>query len=100
VTEFDHGTFDEQAALIWHLTAWAPLVMVVLSAGKSLHAWWSCRGVPEEKLRAFMNYAVALGADPITWTRCQLVRMPGGLRNGVRRQRVIYFNPNAGKEMA
>ena len=100
VTEFDHGTFDEQAALIWHLSTLAPLVMVVHSARKSLHAWWFCRGVPEEKLRAFMNYAVALGADPITWTRCQLVRMPGGLRDGARRQRVIYFNPDAGKEKA
>ncbi|MBX3739983.1 MAG: hypothetical protein KF712_03250 [Akkermansiaceae bacterium] len=100
VTEFDQGTFDEQAALIWHLTTWAPLVMVVHSGGKSLHAWWYCRGVPEEKLRAFMHYAVSLGADPITWTRCQLVRMPGGLRDGSLRQRVLYFNPGAGREEA
>jgi hypothetical protein len=45
-----------------------------------------------------MRYAVMLGADPATWTRCQFVRMPNGLRRrpkafGVR-QPVFYFNPN------
>jgi len=45
-----------------------------------------------------MRYAVSIGADPATWTRCQLVRMPDGLRREPgkeRRQTVYYFNPEA-----
>jgi hypothetical protein len=34
----------------------------------------------EETARELMGYAVSLGADPATWTRCQLVRLPGGRR--------------------
>lgn len=100
VTEFDKGNFDEQAALIWHLGSWASLAMVVFSANKSLHAWWYCSGVAEEALKKFMTYAVALGADKATWTRNQLVRMPGGIREDNRRQWILYFNPEAGKEPA
>lgn len=95
VTEFDGGTLDSQAALIGHLMKFAPLTMVVHSGGKSLHAWWYCADVPEYELKRFMDYAVALGADPATWTRSQFVRMPGGLRDGRTHQRVLYFDPDA-----
>lgn len=95
VTEFDQGDRDTQAAAIRHLSAKAPLVMVVDSAGKSLHAWWHCEGVQESDLLNFFRYAVRLGADPATWTRCQLVRMPLGWRaDKGRRQLVHYFNPD------
>ena len=43
VTEFDSATFDEQAAMIDHLSEYAPLAMVLSSGGKSLHAWWPRR---------------------------------------------------------
>jgi len=36
---------------------------------------------------------VGLGADKATWTRCQLVRLPGGLRETGKRQDVVYLNP-------
>ncbi len=97
VTEFDGGTLDSQAALIGHLKKFAPLTMVVHSGGKSLHAWWYCADVPEYELKRFMDHAVALGADPATWTRSQFVRMPGGLRDGCTHQRVLYFDPDAGR---
>ncbi len=97
VTEFDGGTLDSQSALIGHLKKFAPLTMVVHSGGKSLHAWWYCADVPEHELKRFMGYAVALGADPATWTRSQFVRMPGGLRDGRTPQRVLYFDPDAGR---
>lgn len=85
------------AAVLWELSKYGPLTMIVHSGGKSLHGWFHCLGVPEEHLLRFMRLAVSLGADDATWTRCQLVRMPNGQRprtEGVRtRQQVIYFDP-------
>jgi hypothetical protein len=93
VTEFDQGAGDEQAALIWHLKQFAPLTVIIWSGGKSLHAWWKCCGVDEAKVRAFMHYAVILGADPATWTRSQFVRLPQGWRADKKAlQEVVYFD--------
>ena len=94
VTEFDSLTLDEQASVIHHLRQYAALVLVLWSGGKSLHAWWSCCGTSESQQEDFFRYAVRLGADPHTWTRCQLVRLPQGWRadKGVR-QSVYYFDP-------
>lgn len=95
VIEFDSGAIDEQAALHWHLRAsaatagWPPLRLVVHSGGKSLHGWYGPILIPsksgeldsdEESARELMGYAITLGADPATWVRCQLVRLPGGCR--------------------
>ena len=94
VIEFDKGSADVHASVLWHLATLAPLALVVFSAGKSIHGWLSCQGQPEEQVRKFMRYAVSLGADPATFTRCQMVRMPDGTRadgNGAR-QSVHYFN--------
>jgi len=91
VTEFDSGTADEQAATIWHLSEFAPLVLVLSSGGKSLHAWWDCQGIDEATTRRFMTYAVTLGADPATWTRSQFVRLPQGWRSDKRRRQEVYF---------
>lgn len=96
VTEFDSGSADEQAPLIMHLSGFAPLVMVVSSGGKSLHAWWRCAGVDEQAQLNFFRYAVSLGADPATWCRSQFVRLPQGWRaDKGTRQQVLYFNPAA-----
>ena len=42
VIEFDSGSFDEHAALLWHLAQYAPLVLAVHSGSKSLHGWFYC----------------------------------------------------------
>jgi hypothetical protein len=89
---------DEAAGVLWHLaelTKKIPLVMVVDSASKSIHGWFKVAGVPEERVRRFFRYAVALGADRATWTPCQFVRMPNGTRDNGKTQSVIYFNPEA-----
>jgi hypothetical protein len=90
------NTFDAQAALLVHLaTKDVPrfrLTMAVHSGKKSLHGWFCCQGIPEEQTRAFMARATRIGADPATWTKCQLVRMPGGTRDDGSVQRVEYFN--------
>ena len=98
VIEFDSGAADDHAALLLHLAETAPLALVVHSGSKSLHGWFHCAGRPEEDLRAFMYYAVSLGADPSTWTRSQFVRMPDGTREGGRSQVVYFFNPKAARE--
>jgi hypothetical protein len=93
VIEFDSGSIDEQATIAWHLAQRASLVLVVHSGGKSLHSWFNVAGQQEAETRAFMDYAVSLGADSATWVKCQAVRMPGGLRPGVGRQEIVFFNP-------
>ena len=92
VVECDQGDRDTQAAVIRHLAKTAPLAMVVDSGGKSLHAWFHCKGQPEDKLRAFFRVAVSLGGDPATWTRSQFVRMPLGIRANGKLQAVHFFN--------
>lgn len=93
VAEFDEANHGQQCAVIRYLATIAPLVMVVDSAGKSLHAWFNCSGIDETKIRKFFRYAVSLGADDATWTRCQLVRMPLGYRpEKEARQTVLYFD--------
>ena len=96
VIEFDQGTFNDQAAILWHLhqrTAHDPLILAVMSGGKSLHGWFRCQGISEARLRGFTRYTATLGADPTTWTRSQFVRMPDGLRSNGERQEVVFFNP-------
>jgi hypothetical protein len=84
---------DLCAALHWHLAHFLPLVLVVHSGGKSLHGSYFVQGQSEVKLGEFMRYAVSLGADDATWSRCQLVRMPDGTRDNGNRQSIVYFCP-------
>jgi hypothetical protein len=93
IVEFDHGSVDQQAALLVHLKTHAPLVCALHSGGKSLHAWFYCAGVSEDKILRFFRYAVSLGADSRLWTRSQFCRMPDGTRDNGRRQPVYYFDP-------
>ena len=98
IVEQDSGTADEQAAVIMHLAERAPLALVVRSGGKSLHSWFVCGEQSELTVLCFFRYAVTLGADRATWTRCQLVRMPDGTRRKpdgtTTRQSVLYWNPS------
>jgi hypothetical protein len=84
---------DLCAALLLHLGEKAPLALVVHSGGKSLHGWFYCADVPEEKVWRFFRYAVLLGADQANWSPSQFARMPDGLRENRKRQAVYFFNP-------
>jgi hypothetical protein len=79
--------------VLLHLAERAPLAAAVHSGSKSIHGWFYSAGQTEEKLRAFMRYAVSLGADDAMWTPSQFVRMPDGLRDNGKRQTVYFFNP-------
>jgi hypothetical protein len=92
VCEFDAGTIDEHAAILLHLARYAPLVCAVFSGKKSLHGWFYVHNQPEEKVVRFFRYAVSLGADPMTWTRSQFVRLPDGTRSSGERQTVFFLN--------
>jgi hypothetical protein len=94
VCEFDTGTVDEQAALLIHLASFAPMVCALHSGGKSLHGWFYVQGKPEDKVLKFFRYAVSLGADDATWSRCQFVRIPDGRRNNGHRQTVFSSASN------
>jgi hypothetical protein len=84
---------DLCAAVLLHLAEKAPLALAVHSGGKSLHGWFYCAGVPEQKVRRFFDYAVSLGADEANWTPSQFARMPDGRREDRRRQTVYFLNP-------
>ena len=87
-------TTDHKASVLLHLAMTAPLAMVIDSGGKSLHAWFYCRGVGEERLMKFFGRALVLGGDNATKTRCQFVRMPGATRDNGNPQAVLFFNPS------
>ena len=100
VVECDEGSEDTQAAILSRLGRFLPLVLVVLSGGKSVHGWFFCEGVPEGELLKFMRFAVSLGADHATWSPCQFVRMPDGQRDNGKRQGIVFFNPGPVKSGA
>lgn len=87
----------EQAAVLIHLASLWPLALVCHSGSKSLHGFFLVHGKPEEKIEGFFRYAVSLGADRALWTRCQLARLPGGMRDNDRNQTILYFNPSVVK---
>jgi hypothetical protein len=109
IIEFDRGTLDQQAALLWHLAKFGLLALVVFSGNKSIHSWFFCADQPEDKLKRFFDYAHSLGGDSRMWTRSQFARLADGMRSddktsdalhaaGIEnmpkgRQAVIYFNP-------
>jgi hypothetical protein len=84
---------DLSAMLLLHLAEKAPLALAVYSGGRSLHGWFYCGAVADEKVCRFFEYALRLGAGSANWCRSQFVRMPDGLRDGMTRQSVYFFNP-------
>lgn len=93
VIEFDFGTLDEQSRLIRHLQSFGvQLRMVVFSGNKSLHSWWDVSNWPVFNLQRFQDYAAFIGADPATFSPCQLVRTPNAMRDNAALQKVIYLS--------
>jgi hypothetical protein len=88
---------DLCAGLLLHLAEKAPLALAVHSGGKSLHGWFYCAGIAEEKVSRFFRYAVSLGADRANSNPSQFARMPDGLREKGNRQTVYFFNPGVVK---
>jgi hypothetical protein len=96
VAEFDDKTKTkaQQSKFVTRLAQLAPLVLVVDSGGKSLHAWFRVDGMPLRDQARFFAAACLLGADPSRWDTSGWLRMPGGLRiadgSPSIRQRILY----------
>ena len=106
VTEIDSTDLSkhDQARIITKLSTLAPLVMVVDSGGKSLHAWFFAEDMSDQDQIRFFSVACMLEADPKTWDVCGWVRMPGGNRYDEGKppvmQRILFFNPGVLYERA
>ena len=65
VLDFDKGTKDEQAKIIWHLKEkWLTkcgLVMVLDSGKRSLHCWWDCTALAREGCGRTLPASSSLG---------------------------------------
>lgn len=95
VFDFDSPPPDQHASIIRHLAKFRPLVMVLKSGGRSLHAWFSSTTSIEDD-RLFWRLGIALGADPVLFRNpSQFVRLPNGTRNTGAKQEVVYLNPAA-----
>ena len=94
VYESDSVSIDDQAAIIASLMKRMGLVLVVFSGGKSLHAWFDVRGIPDAERLRFQRECVTLAGCVGTLSSCQLVRMPLGKNSKTgMEQQVIFFNP-------
>lgn len=93
VVEFDSDTPEAQLACIKKLSESLPVTLILHSGGKSYHAWFYVEHLDPKLVIDFLSGAAILGADPAVFVRCQLVRIPGGLREPGIPQPVLYFDP-------
>lgn len=94
VIEFDHlPSQDDQVRLHYELSKIRELRMLVFSGNKSVHGWYDVYREPEKESKELMKVATRLGADPMTWIRCQYVRFPGGINAKTKtKQEILYYN--------
>ena len=93
VIESDVLNKVEQELVLYHFSQKYPLVMIVDSGGKSYHGWFNVHGKNEDEVIKILKKACRLGADEKMKVRCQLCRLPNGLRSGKHQQTVLYFDP-------
>ena len=91
----DISVADACAALLDHFSAFAPLGLVLHSAGKSCHGWFPSSGATPEQIEEFRHQAFVLGADrQLFRNKSQFVRTPDGIRSATgQRQSTYYFDP-------
>ena len=96
VCDFDEPSPAEQPRIINYLRQFRPLVCIVGSGGKSLHAWFLSQG--EEQDRDFWDLAILHGADPVLRAnRSSFVRCPNGTRDNGNPQPCHFFDLAAAK---
>jgi hypothetical protein len=84
---------DACAAILMHLAHAQPLVTAVHSGNRSIHGWFAAFDREPRVMWAFMRRAFSLGADHVTWTHSQFVRLPDGRRQNGKRQATFYLDP-------
>ena len=80
-----------QQKLLFFLSQFVPLDIIVYSGKKSLHGWFNVEGLSDNQFNQFCAIANSLGADKAMTVPCQPTRLPNGMR-GEHRQNVVYAN--------
>ncbi|WP_367872339.1 hypothetical protein [Luteolibacter sp. Populi] len=97
VVEFDDVPIAAQFGRVLFLkriaAQHAPLAMVLMSGGKSVHSWFM--PLSAEATDALKTAAVKLGADPAAFRSNQLVRCPNQLRDNGHMQSLLWLSPVA-----
>ena len=78
VVEFDYSDSNSQLAFHFWLNSFIPCCFIVYSGGKSFHGWYYVEPLAEPEVKGFFEKAVKIGADRVTWSKCQLCRLPAG----------------------
>jgi hypothetical protein len=81
------------AAVLYHLSKYAPLAMVVHSASGGMQGWFHFLRQEEAEALKFFKHAVSLGADWRMWLPTRLARVPDGPAANGQSNRVFYFDP-------
>ncbi len=90
--------YQSQLAIIVAIRAAFPearLAAVAFSGSRSLHSWWRVDSLPDDHKAAIFRQAVRLGADPVTWSLIQLVRLPGATRDNGAVQKLGWVDVEA-----
>jgi hypothetical protein len=83
---------DACTALLDHFSGFAPLGLLLHSAGKSCHGWFPNAGATPAQIESFRREAFVLGADrQLFRNKSQFVRTPDGRRSGNGQRQVTYF---------
>lgn len=106
VAEMDGRPRAEQLAF-W-LTVDLPIVALIDSAGKSIHAWVATPGISttaewdnQVEGELFGQWLIPLGCDPACKNEARLSRLPGHLRaDKGRMQRLLYVTPGGKKVLS
>lgn len=103
VAEFDTLSKAEQLAFWWGFRS-APIVALIDSGGKSVHAWLKVdapdRAVWERDVeqKLFARVLCPLGCDPQCRNEARLSRLPGHFRREKNQwQRLLYLNPEGSR---
>ncbi|HPT27329.1 MAG TPA: hypothetical protein PLZ95_12985 [Bryobacteraceae bacterium] len=101
--EFDGMDKADQLAFWWGFAS-APIVALIDSGGKSIHAWLrvdcSDRATWEREVEGtlFGKVLIPLGCDPQCRNEARLSRLPGHFRREKNAwQRLLYLNPEGGR---
>ena len=83
-------------SVILAMAKFIPLIMVMDSGGKSIHALFAIGDTPPKTVATFFSLAVMYGADKQMAVRSQIARMPNVSSAGAGRgpQTVLYFDPD------
>jgi|ERR1044071_426054 hypothetical protein len=104
LVEFDFLPVEEQLAFFARIKL--PIAALVLSGGRSVHAWVrvgaSSAKIYTERVNAIFKWLRAFGIDQANKNPNRLARLPGAIRTigavGQGIQKLLYLNPNPSSE--